>query len=106
MIRTCCAGQVHVEWLLAPCSWLRLPLYLVMGTPPSLGNEVLFAAYVTRSHTIAITTKLVDVVYLLFRLRYRTRRLGKAEVFQCSPSQPDTSVLAHEVEPAVAPSCI
>jgi len=41
------------------------PLYVVMGTPPSLGNEALFAAYVTRSNTIAITTKLVDVVYLV-----------------------------------------
>jgi len=39
------------------------PIYLVLGTPPSLGNEALFAAYVTRSHTIA--TKLVDVVYLV-----------------------------------------
>lgn len=41
------------------------PLYLVLGTPPSLGNETLFAAYVTRSNTIAIATKLVDVVYLV-----------------------------------------
>jgi hypothetical protein len=36
-----------------------------MGTPPSLGNETLFAAYVTRSNTILITTKLVDIVYLV-----------------------------------------
>jgi hypothetical protein len=41
------------------------PLYLVMGTPPSLGNETLFSAYVTRSNTILITTKLVDIVYLV-----------------------------------------
>ncbi len=41
------------------------PIYLVMGTPPSLGNEALFTAYVTRSNTIAIATKLVDVVYLV-----------------------------------------
>ena len=41
------------------------PLYLVMGAPPSLGNETQFAAYVTRSNTIAIVTKLVDVVYLV-----------------------------------------
>jgi hypothetical protein len=32
-------------------------------------------------------------LFILFHLRYRTRRLGKAEVFQCSPPQPDTSVL-------------
>jgi putative Ca2+/H+ antiporter (TMEM165/GDT1 family) len=44
---------------------LASPLYLVMGTPPSLGNETLFSAYVTRSNTIAITTKLVDVFYLV-----------------------------------------
>ena len=41
------------------------PLYLVMGTPPSLANEAQFAAYVTRSNTLAIATKLVDVVYLV-----------------------------------------
>jgi hypothetical protein len=41
------------------------PIYLVVGTPPSLGNEALFAAYVTRSNTIAITTKIVDVDYLV-----------------------------------------
>jgi hypothetical protein len=41
------------------------PHYLVMGAPPSLGNETQFAAYVTRSNTIAIVTKLVDVVYLV-----------------------------------------
>jgi hypothetical protein len=41
------------------------PLYLVTGTPPSLGNETLFFAYVTRSNTILITTKLVDIVYLV-----------------------------------------
>ena len=41
------------------------PLYLVLGMPPSLGDETLFSAYVTRSSTILITTKLVDVVYLV-----------------------------------------
>jgi hypothetical protein len=41
------------------------PLYLVPGTPPSLGNEALFAAYVSRSNTIFITIKLTDVVYLV-----------------------------------------
>lgn len=41
------------------------PLYLVPGTPPSSGNEALFAAYVTRNNTILITTKLVDMVYLI-----------------------------------------
>jgi hypothetical protein len=41
------------------------PLYVVLGTPPSLGDEALFAAYVTRSNIIAIATKLVDVVYLV-----------------------------------------
>ena len=41
------------------------PLYVVPGTPPSLGDEALFSAYVTRSNTILITTKLVDVAYLV-----------------------------------------
>ncbi len=41
------------------------PLYVVLGTPPSLGDETLFAEYVTRSHTILITTRLVDIVYLV-----------------------------------------
>jgi hypothetical protein len=39
------------------------PLYMVPGTPPSLGDEALFSEYVIRSTTIHITTKLVDVVY-------------------------------------------
>ena len=39
------------------------PLYMVPGTPPSLGDEALFSEYVIRSNTIHITTKLVDVVY-------------------------------------------
>lgn len=41
------------------------PLYVVPGTPPSLGDEVLFSEYVIRSNIIHITTKLVDVVYLV-----------------------------------------
>ncbi len=41
------------------------PLYVVPGTPPSLGDEALFSEYVIRSNTIHITTKLVDVVYLV-----------------------------------------
>jgi hypothetical protein len=41
------------------------PLYLVMGTPPSLGDEALYSAYVTRNNTILITTKLVDMGYLV-----------------------------------------
>ncbi len=41
------------------------PLYLVMGTPPSLGDEAVFSAYVTRNNTILITTKLVDMGYLV-----------------------------------------
>ena len=41
------------------------PLYLVMGTPPSLGDAARFSAYVTRNNTILITTKLVDMVYLV-----------------------------------------
>lgn len=41
------------------------PLYMVPGTPPSLGDEALFSEYVIRSNTIHITTKLVDVVYLV-----------------------------------------
>jgi hypothetical protein len=41
------------------------PLYVVLGTPPPLGDEALFSAYVTRNNTILITTKLVDMVYLV-----------------------------------------
>ncbi len=41
------------------------PLYVLPGTPPSLGDEALFSEYVIRSNTIHITTKLVDVVYLV-----------------------------------------
>ena len=41
------------------------PLYLVLGTPPSIGNEALFSAYVTRNNTILVTTKLVDMGYLV-----------------------------------------
>ena len=41
------------------------PLYVVMGTPPSLGDGALFSAYVTRNNTILITTKLVDMGYLV-----------------------------------------
>lgn len=48
-----------------PLLLVATPLYLVMGTPPLLENEALFAAYVTRSNTIAIATKLADVVYLV-----------------------------------------
>ncbi len=57
------------------------PLYLVMGTLPSLGNETVFADYVTRSNILAIVTKLVDVVYLVgfivfaAELRHLTRRV-------------------------------
>ncbi len=32
------------------------PLYVVLGTPSSLGNEALFCEYVTRSNIILITT--------------------------------------------------
>jgi Domain of unknown function (DUF4386) len=41
------------------------PLYVVMGTPPSLGDAAKFSAYVTRNNTILITTKLVDMVYIV-----------------------------------------
>ena len=41
------------------------PLYVVMGTPPSLGDGALFSEYVTRNNTILITTKLVDMGYLV-----------------------------------------
>jgi hypothetical protein len=41
------------------------PLYVVMGTPPSLGDAAKFSDYVTRSNTIGITTKLVDMVYIV-----------------------------------------
>jgi hypothetical protein len=41
------------------------PLYLVMGTPPSLGDAAKFSAYMTRNNTILITTKLVDMAYLV-----------------------------------------
>jgi hypothetical protein len=41
------------------------PLYLI-GTPPSLGDEALFSECVTRSNTTLITTKLVDMGYLVF----------------------------------------
>ena len=41
------------------------PLYVVMGTPPSLGDGALFSAYVTRNNIILFTTKLVDVIYLV-----------------------------------------
>ncbi len=57
------------------------PLYVVPGTPPSLGDEALFSEYVIRSNTIHLTTKLVDVVYLVgfmvfaAGLRYLIRRM-------------------------------
>ena len=41
------------------------PLYVAMGTPPSLGDAAMFSAYVTRNNTILITTKLVDMGYLV-----------------------------------------
>ena len=41
------------------------PLYVLPGTPPSLGDEARFSEYVIRSNTIHITTKLVDAFYLV-----------------------------------------
>jgi len=51
------------------------PLYLVIGAPPSLGNETQFAAYVTRSNTIAIVTKLVGFIVFAAGLRHLIRQV-------------------------------
>lgn len=41
------------------------PLYVIMGTPPSLGDAAKFTDYVTRNNVIGITTKLVDTFYIV-----------------------------------------